>query len=174
MTEIENVNWNYPTQIWFGLDRSLEIANALKTQGIQNPLFVTDPEFSYNKNFIKIVELLKNNNVKHSIFSNIKGNPTGKNVIDGVDCFLSNNNDGVIAIGGGSSLDAGKAIAFMTKQTENIWFFEDIGDNWTRAITHKLPKVIAIPTTAGTGSETGRASLILDESDKTKKIIFHP
>ncbi len=174
MSEIENVTWHYPTPIWFGLDRSLEIANALESLSMQNPLLVTDPDFSTNKNFTKIVELLKNNKIKHSIFSNIKGNPTGKNVMDGVEHFLSNNNDGVIAIGGGSSLDAGKAIAFMTKQKENLWFFEDIGDNWTRAITDQLPKVIAIPTTAGTGSETGRASLILDEGDKTKKIIFHP
>ena len=174
MSEIENVTWNYPTPIWFGLDRSLEIANALESLSMQNPLLVTDPDFSTNKNFTKIVELLKINKIKHSIFSNIKGNPTGKNVMDGVEHFLTNNNDGVIAIGGGSSLDAGKAIAFMTKQKENLWFFEDIGDNWTRAITDQLPKVIAIPTTAGTGSETGRASLILDESDKTKKIIFHP
>ncbi len=174
MSEIENVNWNYPTPIWFGLNRSLEIANAIEFLSMQNPLLVTDPDFSTNKNFTKIVELLKNNKIKHSIFSNIKGNPTGKNVMDGVEHFLFNNNDGIIAIGGGSSLDAGKAIAFMTKQKENLWFFEDIGDNWTRAITHQLPKVIAIPTTAGTGSETGRASLILDEIDKTKKIIFHP
>ena len=169
MSEIANVTWNHPTPIWFGLDRSLEIANALESLSMQNPLLVTDPDFSTNKNFTKIVELLKNNKINHSIFSNIKGNPTGKNVMDGVEHFLFNNNDGIIAIGGGSSLDAGKAIAFMTKQKENLWFFEDIGDNWTRAITDQLPKVIAIPTTAGTGSETGRASLILDESDKTKK-----
>ena len=162
MSEIENVNWNYPTPIWVGLDRSLEIANALESLSMQNPLLVTDPDFSTNKNFTKIVELLKYNKINHSIFSNIKGNPTGKNVMDGVEHFLSNNNDGIIAIGGGSSLDAGKAIAFMTKQKENLWFFEDIGDNWTRAITHQLPKVCAIPTTAGTVAETGRASLILD------------
>ncbi len=146
MSDIDNVSWNYPTPIWFGLGRSLEIPNALEAQGMQNPLVVTDPEFTSNKNFIKIIELIKNNKIKHSIFSNIKGNPTGKNVMDGVEHYLSNNNDGVIAIGGGSSLDAGKAIAFMTKQKENLWFFEDIGDNWTRAITDQLPKVIAIPT----------------------------
>ena len=157
-------NWNYPTPIWFGLGRS-QIQSALEAQGMQNPLLVTDPEFTSNKNFIQIIELLKNKQINHSIFK-YKGNPTGKNVVDGVEHFLSNNNDGVIAIGGSGSLDAGKAIAFMTKQKENLWF-EDIGDNWTRAITDQ-PKVIAIPTTAGTGSETGRASLILDESDKTK------
>ena len=127
MSEIENVNWNYPTPIWFGLDRSLEIANALEAQGMQNPLVVTDPEFTSNKNFIKIIELLKNNKIKHSIFSNIKGNPTGKNVMDGVEHFLSNNNDGVIAIGGGSSLDAGKAIAFMTKQRKTCGFSKILG-----------------------------------------------
>ena len=98
MSDIDNVSWNYPTPIWFGLGRSLEIPNALEAQGMQNPLVVTDPEFTSNKNFIKIIELLKNNKIKHSIFSNIKGNPTGKNVMDGVEHFSSNYNDGVIAL----------------------------------------------------------------------------
>ena len=174
MSEIKNTNWNYPTPIWFGLNRTTEIKLALKELNISKPLIVTDPQFSENKNFKKIVEHLSKDSIQFSIFTDIKGNPTGKNVSDGVLKFNTDANDGVIAIGGGSALDAGKAIAFMSKQKENLWFFEDVGDNWTKAIVKDMPKVIAIPTTAGTGSETGRASLIIDEDTYTKKIIFHP
>ena len=174
MSEINNTNWNYPTPIWFGLNRTTEIKLALKELSISKPLIVTDPQFSENKNFKKIIEYLSKDSIQFSIFTDIKGNPTGKNVSDGVLKFNTDANDGVIAIGGGSALDAGKAIAFMSKQKENLWFFEDVGDNWTKAIIKDMPKVIAIPTTAGTGSETGRASLIVDEDTYTKKIIFHP
>ena len=174
MSEIKNTNWNYPTPIWFGLNRTTEIKLALKELNIIKPLIVTDPQFSENKNFKKILEHLSKDSIQFSIFTDIKGNPTGKNVSDGVLKFNTDANDGVIAIGGGSALDAGKAIAFMSKQKEDLWFFEDVGDNWTKAIVEDMPKVIAIPTTAGTGSETGRASLIVDEDTYTKKIIFHP
>ncbi len=174
MSEIKNINWNYPTPIWFGLNRSLEIASALKNLNITKPLVVTDPQFSENESFKKIMRNLSDASIQFSIFTNLKGNPTGQNVSDGVKVFNSDLNDGVIAIGGGSALDAGKAIAFMSKQKESIWFFEDIGDNWTHANVENMPKVLAIPTTAGTGSETGRASLIIDEETNTKKIIFHP
>ena len=174
MLEINNTNWNYPTPIWFGLNRTAEIKLALKELSISRPLIVTDPQFSENENFKKMIEHLSKESIQFSIFTDIKGNPTGKNVSDGVLKFNADANDGVIAIGGGSALDAGKAIAFMSKQKENLWFFEDVGDNWTKAIIKDMPKVIAIPTTAGTGSETGRASLIVDEDTYTKKIIFHP
>ena len=174
MSEIKNTNWNYPTPIWFGLNRTTEIKLALKELNISKPLIVTDPQFSENKNFKKILEHLSKDSIQFSVFTDIKGNPTGKNVSDGVLKFNTDANDGVIAIGGGSALDAGKAIAFMSKQKEDLWFFEDVGDNWTKAIVEDMPKVIAIPTTAGTGSETGRASLIVDEDTYTKKIIFHP
>jgi alcohol dehydrogenase class IV len=174
MLEINNTNWNYPTPIWFGLNRTAEIKLALKELSISRPLIVTDPQFSENENFKKMIEHLSKDSIHFSIFTDIKGNPTGKNVSDGVLKFNADANDGVIAIGGGSALDAGKAIAFMSKQKENLWFFEDVGDNWTKAIIKDMPKVIAIPTTAGTGSETGRASLIVDEDTYTKKIIFHP
>lgn len=168
------MNWNYPTPIKFGIDRVKELSLFIDELKISNPLIITDPQFKEVGQFKGIIDSLNNSNKNYSIFSEIKGNPTGTNIRDGVDVFLKNKNDGVIAIGGGSSLDAGKAIAFMSKQKENIWYFEDIGDNWTRAVVENLPKVIAIPTTAGTGSETGRASLIVDEETYTKKIIFHP
>ena len=171
---LENTNWNYPTPIRFGIDRVKELSLFIDELKISNPLIVTDPQFREVDQFKGIIDSLNNSNKNYSIFSEIKGNPTGTNIRDGVNVFLKNKNDGVIAIGGGSSLDAGKAVAFMSKQKENIWYFEDIGDNWTKAIIDNLPKVIAIPTTAGTGSETGRASLIVDEETYTKKIIFHP
>ena len=174
MSKIKNNNWNYPTPIWFGLNRSSEIVSALDSLDINKPLVVTDPQFSENACFKKIMKYLSDAFIQFSIFTNIKGNPTGKNVYDGVKVFNNNSNDGIIAIGGGSALDAGKAIAFLSKQKEDLWFFEDITDNWTQANLENMPKVLAIPTTAGTGSETGRASLIIDEETNTKKIIFHP
>ena len=174
MNEIVSNNWNYPTPIWFGLSRRLEIIEALNELSIVKPMIVTDPNFAENENFIEILTILKKNKIEFSVFSNIKGNPTGKNVTDGVAQFNSSKSDGIIIIGGGSSLDAGKAIAFMSKQSEDLWFFEDVSDNWKQAVTDNLPQVIAMPTTSGTGSETGRASLIVDEADMTKKIIFHP
>jgi len=174
MTEINTTNWNYPTPIWFGFNRISDINLALKELNITKPLIITDPQFYENDNFKNIVNILDQSSIQYSVFTEIKGNPTGKNVVDGIAKFHSESHDGVVAIGGGSSLDAGKAIAFMSVQTENLWFFEDIGDNWTRAVTDNLPKVLAVPTTAGTGSETGRASVIVDESNLTKKIIFHP
>jgi alcohol dehydrogenase class IV len=174
MNEIVSTNWNYPTPIWFGLSRRLEIIEALNELSITKPMIVTDPNFAENENFIDILAILKKNKIEFSVFSNIKGNPTGKNVTDGVAQFNTSKSDGIIIIGGGSSLDAGKAISFMSKQSEDLWFFEDVSDNWKQAITDNLPKVIAMPTTSGTGSETGRASLIVDEANMTKKIIFHP
>ena len=174
MSNIENANWNFPTPIKFGVGRVADLKLSLQEMKINNPLIVTDPQLRENDCFKKIITSLDETKNNYSLFSDIKGNPTGINIENGIKAFNENQNDGIIAIGGGSSLDAGKAIAFMSVQKENIWFFEDVGDNWTRAITNNIPKLIAVPTTSGTGSETGRASLIVDEETYTKKIIFHP
>jgi alcohol dehydrogenase class IV len=123
---------------------------------------------------VEIIANLKNNFSKLDIFSDFTGNPTGKNITEGVKIYNNNSCDGVIAFGGGSALDVGKAIAFMCGQTRPIWDFEDIGDYWKRAEESKISSIIAIPTTAGTGSETGRASAIINEETGVKKIIFHP
>ena len=167
-------NWNYPTTVWVGNNRIIEINSACKNLKIKNPLFVTDKDLvglDFVKNIIKIIEKeFKNLN----IFSNFSGNPNGENVDEGVKEFKKNNCDGVIAFGGGSGLDVGKAIAFMSGQTRSIWDFEDIGDYWKRANNDNIAPIIAVPTTAGTGSETGRASAIINNETGVKKIIFHP
>ena len=167
-------NWNYPTTVWVGEKRVKDISEACKNLKISKPLFVTDKDL-VNLTFVKeiITENLKKFN-KLNIFSNFAGNPIGENVEEGVKEFKRNNCDGVIAVGGGSALDVGKAIAFMSGQNRPIWDFEDIGDYWKRAIEEKISPIIAIPTTAGTGSETGRASAIINKKDGIKKIIFHP
>ena len=167
-------NWNYPTTIWMGENRIKDLSQACKNLKISNPLFVTDKDL-INLNMVQeILKEFKKNFKNLSKFSNFSGNPFGKNVEEGVSIFKKNKCNGVIAFGGGSGLDVGKAIAFMSAQTRSIWDFEDVGDNWTKANSDRIAPIIAVPTTAGTGSETGRASLITNEKNKTKKIIFHP
>ena len=169
--KIENINWNYPTNIWFGLNRIQDIQKACNDLKINKPLIVTDPGI-LKTNIVYEINKFLNNNAE--IYSDVKGNPTGSNVINGVEKFNKNNHDGVIAVGGGSAMDVGKGIAFMSKQNRPLWDFEDIGDYWIRADSNSIKPIIAIPTTAGTGSETGRASAIINKVSGVKKIIFHP
>ena len=168
---MQNMNWNYPTNVWFGVDRSKEIQKACDTLGIKNPLIVTDPGLLQTSIIDEINSGLSSNT---QIYSDVQGNPTGSNVTNGVKVFLEGDHDGVIAIGGGSGMDAGKGIAFLAHQSRPLWDFEDIGDWWTRADSSVIKPIIAIPTTAGTGSEVGRAAVFLNEENHKKKIIFHP
>ena len=165
------MNWNYPTTIWFGNQRINEIQKACESLNIRKPLIVTDPGILKTNIIEKINSSLVN---KSNIFSEVQSNPTGNNVELGVSYFNSNSHDGVIAVGGGSGMDVGKGIAFMAGQDRPLWDFEDIGDYWTRANSEAIKPIIAVPTTAGTGSETGRAGVYTNEETKEKKIIFHP
>ena len=167
-------NWNYPTNVWVGEGRSSDLIEACNISKISSPLFVTDKDLVSLPMTEEIIVNLKNSFGKLDIFSDFAGNPKGKNITEGVKIYNNNSCDGVIAFGGGSALDVGKAIAFMCGQTRPIWDFEDIGDYWKRAEESKISPIIAIPTTAGTGSETGRASAIINEETGVKKIIFHP
>ena len=167
-------NWNYPTTVWVGEDRVNDLREACVNLKITKPLFVTDKDL-INLPFIqKIINEIKSKFQELKIFSNFSGNPIGENVDEGVNEFKKNDCDGVIVIGGGSAIDVGKAIAFMSGQNRPIWDFEDIGDYWKRADEKNISPIIAIPTTAGTGSETGRASAIINKKTGIKKIIFHP
>ena len=167
-------NWNYPTTIWVGENRINELSKACSNLNIKKPLFVTDKDL-INLDMVKNIILdLKKKFSNLSVFSDFSGNPFGENVSDGVLIFKKNECDGVIAFGGGSGLDVGKAIAFMSAQSRPIWDFEDIGDYWKRAENKNIAPIVAIPTTAGTGSETGRASPIINKQTGVKKIIFHP
>ena len=167
-------NWNYPTTVWVGENRINDLTQACINLKINKPLLVTDKDLVNLTMIKKVTSEIKKNFNELNIFSNFLGNPVGENVEEGVDEFKKNNCDGVIAIGGGSALDVGKAIAFMSGQTRPIWDFEDIGDYWKRADEKKIAPIIAVPTTAGTGSETGRASAIINKGLGVKKIIFHP
>tara|TARA_Y100000992_G_scaffold171562_1_gene115393 strand:- start:1194 stop:2351 length:1158 start_codon:yes stop_codon:yes gene_type:complete len=167
-------NWNYPTSVWVGENRVKDLHIACNNLNINNPLFVTDKDLICLQ-FVKDVLSDLNNYFKElTTFSDFSGNPIGENVDEGVKIYKKNKCDGVIAFGGGSGLDVGKAIAFMSAQTRPIWDFEDIGDYWKRANENNIAPIIAIPTTAGTGSETGRASAIINKKTGIKKIIFHP
>jgi alcohol dehydrogenase class IV len=166
--------WNYPTTIRFGVGRINELAAACKELRMRHPLLVTDPGLAKLPMVQSAIAANKAAGLPTGLFRDIAANPVEKNVSDGVAVYRAGSHDGVIAFGGGAALDAAKAIAFMTVQHRRLWDFEDREDWWTRARTDNLPPVIAVPTTAGTGSEVGRAAVVLDEDSHTKKIIFHP
>ncbi|MEM8693037.1 MAG: iron-containing alcohol dehydrogenase [Pseudomonadota bacterium] len=167
-------NWSYPTTIRFGAGRISEIAEACAAAGIKKPLLVTDRGLVDMAITTKTLDLLEAAGLGRAMFSDVDPNPTEINAYAGVQAFKQGDHDGVVAFGGGSGLDLGKVVAFMAGQTRPIWDFEDIGDWWTRAQVEAIAPIVAVPTTAGTGSEVGRASVITNSESHEKKIIFHP
>ncbi|RMX05205.1 iron-containing alcohol dehydrogenase [Legionella jordanis] len=167
-------NWNYPTTIRVGAGRAKELGLACVDFGMRKPLLVTDSFLATLPMTFNILDSCSAVGLNMDVFHDVKANPTAENVMNGVDLYHKQQHDGIIALGGGSALDAAKAIAFMVAQKGSIWDFEDRGDNWTKAKVAHIAKVIALPTTAGTGSEVGRASVITDSHQQVKKIIFHP
>lgn len=163
-------NWNYPTTIWAGPGRIAELAKACASAGIKRPLIVTDEGLIGAPMTKSALAGLKD----AALFGAVRGNPALSHVEAGLRAFHAGGHDGVVAFGGGSALDAGKVVAFMSGQTRPLWDFEDVGDWWTRANPAGIAPVVAVPTTAGTGSEVGRAGVILNEETHQKKIIFHP
>ncbi|MBC2885642.1 iron-containing alcohol dehydrogenase [Ochrobactrum sp. CM-21-5] len=166
--------WNFPTTVLFGPGRIKELPAVLKAAGIKNPLFVTDPGLARLPVVASTLAVLDAANVRYAVFSDVKPNPVESNLHAGVKAFNDGKHDGVIAFGGGSALDLGKLIAFQSGQTRPVWDFEDIDDWWTRADGDAIAPIIAVPTTAGTGSEVGRAGVLTNEATHTKKVIFHP
>jgi len=169
-----NGNWNYPTAIRFGAGRIKDLAQACKDAGMARPLLVTDPGLAKLAMVQDALKACAAAGLGVALFSDVKPNPVEKNVTDGLAVYRAGRHDGVIAFGGGSALDCAKVIAFMAGQTRPMWDFEDIGDWWTRADPKGIAPSVAVPTTSGTGSEVGRAGVIIDERTHTKKIIFHP
>jgi alcohol dehydrogenase len=167
-------NWSYPTRVRFGPGRVVELPEACHTLGIARPLLVTDPALAQHVIGHRVLEIARAAGLALDLFADVRPNPTAANVEAGVEAFRAGKHDGVIALGGGSGLDAAKAIAFMAGQTRPIWDFEDRGDNWRRANAAGIAPVVAIPTTAGTGSEVGRAAVITNQETHTKCIVFHP
>ncbi len=167
-------NWNYPTAIRFGAGRISELAEQCRQHGILRPLLVTDAGLANAGITQSALAALRAAQLGADLFADIRPNPIGANLEAGVAAYRKGGHDGVVAFGGGSGLDMGKLIAFMSGQTRPVWDYEDIGDWWTRADPAGIAPVIAVPTTAGTGSEVGRAGVVTDEATHTKKIIFHP
>ncbi len=176
MTEeiVEIADWSYPTRIAVGAGRIRELADGCHQLGIRAPLLVTDPGLAALPFISDVKARCAEAGLRIESFSDVQGNPTRQNVEDGVEIFTAGQHDGVIAMGGGSALDAGKAIAFLSGQQRSLWDFEDLDDNWSRAREDGIAPIIAIPTTAGTGSEVGRVSVITDTAEKRKRLIFHP
>src|SRR5262245_10539303 len=166
--------WNYPTSIRFGAGMIRELPRACSELGMRNPLLVTDAGLARLDMVRNAVESFRSAGLGCAVFSDVKPNPVEENVTYGVDAYRANSHDGVIAFGGGSALDTGKAIALMVGQSRPIWDFEDKEDWYTRVNVAGMAPVVAVPTTAGTGSEVGRCSVLTDLRDHTKKLIFHP
>jgi len=167
-------NWSYPTNIRFGAGRIAEIAQACSAAGITKPLLVTDRGLANLDITTNTLDILEAAGLGRGMFFEVDPNPNEKNVAEGVKAYKEGGYDGVIAFGGGSGLDLGKTVAFFAGQTRPLWDYEDIGDWWTRADPDAIAPIVAVPTTAGTGSEVGRASVITNSESAEKKIIFHP
>jgi len=170
VSAILKANWNYPTTVWTGPGRIAELPAACATLGIKRPLLVTDEGLRDAPMIRGARELVP----AGGLFAGVRGNPVAANIEEGLAAYREGAHDGVIAFGGGSALDAGKVIAFMSGQTRPLWDFEDVGDWWKRADRRGIAPIVAVPTTAGTGSEVGRAGVVINEATHQKKIIFHP
>ena len=170
MSAVLKANWNYPTTVWAGPGRIAELGAACVRLQVQRPLLVTDEGLREAAIVRRARELVP----AAGLFAGVRGNPVAANIEAGLAAYGAGRHDGVIAFGGGSALDAGKVIAFMSGQTRPLWDFEDVGDWWTRADPRGIAPVVAVPTTAGTGSEVGRAGVVVNEATHQKKIIFHP
>lgn len=169
-----NANWNYPTAMRTGAGRIAELAAVCQELNMKAPLLVTDPGLAGLPMVTEAITQCEQAGLNIGLFSDIKPNPTGTNVDDGIKAYRAGGHDGVIAFGGGSGLDAAKAVAVAANQACSLWDLEDVGDNWLNADPDKIPPIVGVPTTAGTGSEVGRASVIVNESEQRKAIIFHP
>jgi alcohol dehydrogenase class IV len=167
-------NWSYPTAVKLGAGRIRELAGHCRALGMKRPLLVTDRGLATMAITINALDILEAGGLGRAIFADVDPNPNDRNLDDGVRAFKAGGHDGVVAFGGGSGLDLGKCVAFMAGQTRPVWDFEDVGDWWTRASIEGIAPIVAVPTTAGTGSEVGRASVITNSQTHTKKIIFHP
>lgn len=172
--ETLRANWSYPTAIRFGAGRVAEIGEACAAAGIRRPLLVTDRGLAHLPIAAHMLGLMEGAGLGRAIFADVAPNPDETNLAAGLEAYRAGGHDGVIAFGGGSGLDLGKMVAFMAGQSRPLWDFEDIGDWWTRADPAGIAPIVAVPTTAGTGSEVGRASVITNSETHVKKIIFHP
>ncbi|MCG5482419.1 MAG: iron-containing alcohol dehydrogenase [Sinorhizobium meliloti] len=167
-------NWSYPTAVKFGAGRIKELADHCEALGIKKPLLITDRGLAPMAITQQALDILEAGGLGRAIFADVDPNPNDRNLEAGVKAFRDGGHDGVVAFGGGSGLDLGKCIAFMAGQTRPVWDFEDVGDWWTRANVEGIAPIVAVPTTAGTGSEVGRASVITNSQTHVKKVIFHP
>jgi alcohol dehydrogenase len=167
-------NWSYPTAVRFGAGRIAELADACGAAGITRPLLVTDRGLAALPITRRALDILEEHGFGPAVFAEVDQNPDEANLEAGLAAWREGGHDGVVAFGGGSALDLGKAIAFMAGQTRPVWDFEDVGDWWTRADAEAIAPVVAVPTTAGTGSEVGRAAVLTNSATHEKKIIFHP
>ncbi len=174
MSNVPTANWSYPTAVKFGPGRIQELAHFCKQAGLKKPLLVTDKALASLPITARALDLMEAGGLGRAVFSDVDPNPNEGNMAAGIAAYKAGGHDGVICFGGGSALDLGKMIALMHDQTVSVWDLEDIGDWWTRADASRIAPIVAVPTTAGTGSEVGRAGVLTNSVTHKKKIIFHP
>lgn len=174
MTDAPRGSFNYPTAYRIGAGRRAELPDVCRGQGVARPLVVTDPGVAKLPWFSELLEILRDGGLEYGVFADVAANPGADDVTRGTAVYLEGKRDGVLLVGGGSAMDAGKCIALMSGNSGTVFDYEDVGDNWTKVDPAGVAPCVAVPTTAGTGSEVGRASVIVDPSDHAKKIIFHP
>lgn len=174
MTDAPRGSFNYPTAYRIGAGRRAELPDVCRGQGVARPLVVTDPGVAKLPWFSELLEILRDGGLEYGVFADVAANPGADDVTRGTAVYLEGKRDGVLLVGGGSAMDAGKCIALMSGNSGSVFDYEDVGDNWTKVDPAGVAPCVAVPTTAGTGSEVGRASVIVDPSDHAKKIIFHP
>ncbi|WP_209427210.1 iron-containing alcohol dehydrogenase [Pararhodobacter sp. SW119] len=172
--KVPKANWSYPTLVKFGLGRISELADHCRAVGMTKPLLVTDKALATLPITAQALDVLEGGGLGRAVFSGVDANPTEINMEDGLKAYRTGGHDGVVAFGGGSALDLAKMVALMIDQPVPVWDLEDVGDWWTRANPDTIAPIVAVPTTAGTGSEVGRAGVLTNSATHTKKIIFHP
>jgi alcohol dehydrogenase class IV len=171
--------WNYPTEIFCGAGALDTLAERCLLLGMRNPLLVTDPGMLPLEPLALLKAHLQQADITFAVFSDIASNPSMADVARGVATFNAGKHDSLIALGGGSAMDAAKGISLSAVDPEGLVRFE-----WSQIIAHYpsladfprlgLPKLIALPTTAGTGSELGREAVLTQSEQNIKRVISHP
>ena len=171
---LEPQDWSFPVPIAYGPGRLVEIGVQCAGLGIRAPLVVTDSGSAGLPFVSGLMSILAAAGMKAGLFSDISPNPRDTEIAAGRDAFLSGGHDAVIAIGGGSAMDGGKAICLTARNEIDLWDFEWEAPPAEIGPDQPFPHLVTIPTTAGTGAETESTAMITHTGKGMKFCICHP